>query len=144
LVSASRKSMFCTQMGWNIYYSNFTTRSLCTILNEKDLLDVKVYSRAAEDTLTEFQSRLQTLEDLDDDYDIEYQDGILKVKLGSKGTYVLNKQTPNRQIWFSSPVSGPKRYDYTIQDGNVIWLDARDKHRLDQHLFTELETHYML
>ncbi len=29
---------------------------------------------------------------------------MLTVKLGSKGTYVLNKQTPNRQIWFSSPI----------------------------------------
>ncbi|CAI8038468.1 Frataxin, mitochondrial [Geodia barretti] len=31
--------------------------------------------------------------------------------LGGLGTYVINKQTPNRQIWLSSPVSGPKRYD---------------------------------
>jgi frataxin-like iron-binding protein CyaY len=33
------------------------------------------------------------------------------VKLGRRGTYVINKQTPNRQIWLSSPVrcagSGP-------------------------------------
>ena len=29
-----------------------------------------------------------------------------------KGTYVLNKQPPNKQIWLSSPVSGPKRYDW--------------------------------
>lgn len=28
------------------------------------------------------------------------------------GTYVLNKQPPNKQIWLSSPVSGPKRYDW--------------------------------
>ena len=27
------------------------------------------------------------------------------------GTYVINKQTPNKQIWLSSPISGPKRYD---------------------------------
>ena len=25
---------------------------------------------------------------------------------------MLNKQPPNRQIWLSSPVSGPKRYDW--------------------------------
>lgn len=28
------------------------------------------------------------------------------------GTYVINKQTPNKQIWLSSPRSGPKRFDY--------------------------------
>ena len=33
------------------------------------------------------------------------------------GTYVLNKQPPNRQIWLSSPVSGPKRYDWVVQGG---------------------------
>lgn len=28
----------------------------------------------------------------------------MTVRLGDKGTYVLNKQTPNRQLWLSSPV----------------------------------------
>lgn len=32
------------------------------------------------------------------------QSGVLTVKLGQKGTFVINKQTPNRQIWLSSPV----------------------------------------
>jgi frataxin len=31
------------------------------------------------------------------------------------GTYVLNKQPPNKQIWLSSPISGPKRYDWVVQ-----------------------------
>lgn len=38
---------------------------------------------------------------------------MLTVSLGDKhGTYVINKQTPNKQIWLSSPVSGPKRFDF--------------------------------
>lgn len=32
------------------------------------------------------------------------QQGVLTVKLGKHGTYVINKQTPNRQMWMSSPV----------------------------------------
>ena len=32
------------------------------------------------------------------------QQGVLTLRLGDKGTYVINKQTPNRQIWFSSPI----------------------------------------
>lgn len=41
------------------------------------------------------------------------QDGVLTVKLDSNhGTYVINRQTPNRQIWLSSPTSGPKRFDF--------------------------------
>ncbi len=33
------------------------------------------------------------------------------------GTYVLNKQPPNKQIWISSPISGPKRYDWVFSRG---------------------------
>lgn len=31
-----------------------------------------------------------------------------------QGTYVINKQPPNKQIWLSSPISGPKRFDYVV------------------------------
>lgn len=37
---------------------------------------------------------------------------MLTLRLGELGTYVINKQTPNRQIWMSSPMSGPVRYDW--------------------------------
>lgn len=40
------------------------------------------------------------------------QQGVLTLRLGDLGTYVINKQTPNRQIWMSSPLSGPVRYDW--------------------------------
>ena len=45
--------------------------------------------------------------------DVSLSSGVLKVYLGPKyGTYVINKQTPNQQIWLSSPVSGPARFDF--------------------------------
>ena len=43
---------------------------------------------------------------------------------------MLNKQPPNKQIWLSSPVSGPKRYDYVRaaegEDGGGEWVYLRD------------------
>jgi frataxin len=48
---------------------------------------------------------------------------------------VINKQPPNKQIWLSSPISGPKRYDYVVlsegQDskegtGAGAWVYLRD------------------
>lgn len=42
------------------------------------------------------------------------QAGVLNVVFPPAGTYVLNKQPPNKQIWLSSPISGPKRYDYVV------------------------------
>ncbi|XP_055914245.1 frataxin homolog, mitochondrial [Eupeodes corollae] len=45
--------------------------------------------------------------------DVTYGDGVLTVCLGDEhGTYVINRQSPNKQIWLSSPTSGPKRYDF--------------------------------
>ena len=62
------------------------------------------------------------------------QSGVLTVSLGSKGTFVLNKQAPNKQIWSSSPLSGPVRYDW--QQG--LWVYQRDGHELMQRFSSEL------
>jgi hypothetical protein len=41
----------------------------------------------------------------DADFLLTPQQGVLTVHLGAdRGTFVINKQTPNRQIWLSSPV----------------------------------------
>jgi frataxin len=55
---------------------------------------------------------LRAVEESDDndaDFDVSLAQGVLTLRLGPRGTYVLNKQTPNRQIWWSSPLSGPRR-----------------------------------
>ena len=43
---------------------------------------------------------------------------MLTIKFGnSHGTYVINRQTPNKQIWLSSPKSGPKRLNRIAIEG---------------------------
>lgn len=54
--------------------------------------------------------------------DVTYSNGVLTVELDKYGTYVINKQTPNKQIWLSSPFSGPKRYDFL----NQTWIYKHD------------------
>lgn len=66
-------------------------------------------------------------DDDDDDEEtmpeVNYASGVLTMYLPPHGTYVLNKQTPNQQIWWSSPVSGPRRYEY---DENIErWVHCR-------------------
>jgi frataxin len=34
---------------------------------------------------------------------VQMQSGVLTLVLGDNGTYVINKQPPNKQIWLSSP-----------------------------------------
>lgn len=67
---------------------------------------------------------------------IVQQNGVLNVYLAKHGTYVINKQTPNRQIWLSSPKSGPKRYDYV--EGS--WVYSHDGISLNELLSRELST----
>ena len=70
---------------------------------------------------------------LGDDFDIENSMAVLTVALGGgRGTYVINKQGPNRQIWVSSPFSGPLRYDY--QQGTKTWVYNRDGSAMHERL----------
>ncbi|WFC95894.1 ferroxidase [Malassezia brasiliensis] len=91
---------------------------------------------ASLDALTEQLEELIETEDIDEiertrgsggslsDWDVEYATGVLNLRLGSLGTYVINKQPPSRQIWLSSPTSGPKRFDYDAEKD--VWFTYKD------------------
>lgn len=65
------------------------------------------------------------------------QDGVLTVHFGNEfGTYVINRQTPNLQIWLSSPTSGPKRYDYHANKKQ--WIYRHDNKSLHELLQQEI------
>jgi len=51
-------------------------------------------------------------ESIAEEADVTLANGVLNVLIPGHGTYVINKQSPNRQIWLSSPLSGPYRYDF--------------------------------
>lgn len=57
-----------------------------------------------------------------DVYWVVPQDGVLSIQLAEAGTYVLNIQAPNRQIWLSSPISGPARYNF--DNATRTWYDV--------------------
>ena len=101
------------------------------------------FHREADEVL---EMMLETFEDLLEspvgeglagETDVTLAAGVLELKLGDKGTYVLNKQAPNRQVWMSSPVSGPLRYDYHTPSGN--WVYTHDGSFLHLRLEEELE-----
>lgn len=75
------------------------------------------------------------------------QSGVLNLTFPPNGTYVINKQPPNKQIWLSSPITGPKRFDFVIasegQDvkegtGEGEWMYLRDGTTLDEILLKEV------
>ena len=95
------------------------------------------YDLKAEYFLEDLSSRLDELDEQFDDLDVDYSQGVLTVQLGDvHGTYVLNKQRPNQQIWFSSPTSGPKRFEYNFE--SCRWVSTRDGEDLVELLMQEL------
>jgi len=76
----------------------------------------------------------------------------LNIKAPDVGSYVINKQPPNRQIWLSSPISGQKHYDWVLQGGERLnetqhtkdeicfgeWLYLKDGSNMSTLLNTEL------
>ncbi|XP_030368105.1 frataxin, mitochondrial isoform X2 [Strigops habroptila] len=109
-------------------------------LNDRGSLDETTYEKLAEETLDSLADFFEDLTDkpfTPEDYDVSLGSGVLTVKLGGDmGTYVINKQTPNRQIWLSSPTSGPKRYDWTGRN----WVYSHDRVSLHELLSKELST----
>ncbi|KAF3942514.1 hypothetical protein ABW19_dt0208360 [Dactylella cylindrospora] len=72
-------------------------------------------------------------------WDVEFESGVLTL-VTPHGTYVINKQPPNKQIWLSSPISGPKRYDWAEETGE--WVYSRDGSSLRELLIEEVGVNY--
>ncbi|QDZ21836.1 frataxin [Chloropicon primus] len=96
------------------------------------------FNRIADGTLDSLQDQLEELLEAEEveSSDVTYESGVLELDLGDLGTYVINKQAPNKQIWLSSPVSGPFRYDYSTEEGS--WVYSRDNHKMHDKLSDEL------
>ena len=88
------------------------------------LLSETEFHAIADDALSSIEAATGALEDILDRIDISHAMGVLTIDLGAKGTFVLNKQSPNRQIWWSSPISGPRRYHWDA--ARSAWISARD------------------
>uniref|UniRef100_A0A1B0DEG0 ferroxidase n=1 Tax=Phlebotomus papatasi TaxID=29031 RepID=A0A1B0DEG0_PHLPP len=122
----------------------FIRKGYCTVQSSEigaALIDLVTYETVCSDTLEGLCEYFEILVEGTPHLktgDVMYSDGVLTVKLGQKyGTYVINRQSPNRQIWLSSPTSGPKRYDFIPGEGSsegkwVYKHDGRSLHELLQ------------
>ncbi|KAI0142272.1 hypothetical protein F4776DRAFT_611424 [Hypoxylon sp. NC0597] len=97
------------------------------------------YHDLADEFLDIVLAKFEEKQDEQGEIDVEYSSGVMTVKIPNLGVYIINKQPPNRQIWLSSPVSGPRRFDYVIvrdgqdekQDSGMgDWICIRDGQKL--------------
>ncbi|KAL2755413.1 hypothetical protein ACRALDRAFT_1051179 [Sodiomyces alcalophilus JCM 7366] len=98
------------------------------------------YHELADSYLDVAVARLEDLQEVREGLDVEYANGVLTLTVPEIGTYVINKQPFNKQIWLSSPISGPKRYDWVLigegqnqKEGTAAgnWMYVRDGSTLD-------------
>ncbi len=62
------------------------------------------------------------VEDALEDADAELHGGILTMTVPGLGQYVINKHTPNREIWLSSPKSGAHHFAWRDE----AWISTRE------------------
>ncbi|KPA79549.1 putative mitochondrial frataxin-like protein [Leptomonas pyrrhocoris] len=102
--------------------------------------DVK-YNTAADEFLENLEAKLDAIDSAELE-DISCNSGVLTIETSSKGTFIINKQAPNVQLWLSSPISGPHHYDMVTSTSNgvetVYWKSDNDAHDLREKLEVEL------
>ena len=110
------------------------------------------YHQVADETLDAIQDALDGFfegmpqQSGQPDPEVSLSSGVLTIAMPPHGTWVLNKQTPNQQIWWSSPISGPRRYEYEnehwvftrVSDGGSETLGQALRDEIQQIYHTEL------
>lgn len=97
-----------------------------TYASKKKLHRELEYDSASEQTMQSLLDALDIFSEDELDMDVEYNSGVLTLTTAD-GTYVINKQPPNLQIWLSSPISGPWQFSFNaaLQD----WVDIRGSNK---------------
>jgi len=110
-------------------------------------LEIRQYHELADFYMDQVMESFYKLQEEREDVDVEYSDGVINLTFPPNGKYVINKQPPNKQIWFSSPISGPKRFDFVIKSegqnakegtGLGEWVYLRDGTTLGGLLRSEI------
>ncbi|KAH9619190.1 hypothetical protein KSS87_013033 [Heliosperma pusillum] len=102
-------------------------------IDYRSLLQENEFHELADSTIHHLLEKLEEYGDsVDiDGFDIDYGNEVLTMKLGNLGSYVVNKQTPNRQI------CGPSRFDW--DRSAQAWIYRRNKATLFRTIESELE-----
>nr|POE90684.1 frataxin like, mitochondrial [Quercus suber] len=105
------------------------------------------YHQHADYFMDAIHEEAEKIQENREDVEVEYSAGVLSITFPPNGTYVVNKQPANKQIWLASPLSGPKRYDWVVSGeamhqkeggGSGDWVYLRDQSRLSDLLGKEV------
>lgn len=89
---------------------------------------------SSNDYLNEIHRTLGHINDCLDNLDIDEVDcnydgsGVLSFEITNNKKFVLNIQRPNQQLWLSSPVSGPYKFEFDLE--KKCWIDLKHNYEL--------------
>mmetsp|Transcript_5655 Transcript_5655/g.8559 ORF Transcript_5655/g.8559 Transcript_5655/m.8559 type:complete len:123 (-) Transcript_5655:48-416(-) len=106
-------------------------RAYSTQTDDSEMLTEQDFHKKADATLHDIEEALDELEDTVPDVEYSYSQGELSISLYPHGSWTI-KEAPNHELWWSSPISGPKRFEYDSK--NLWWCCTRDKEQELLHL----------
>jgi frataxin len=65
----------------------------------------------------------------------ELSEGVLKIQTETNKIFIINRNIPRRELWFSSPFSGGAHFSCLDQE----WLNTRTQEPFEPLLFKELD-----
>ena len=95
------------------------------IMNESD------FHRAVDAVLARIEASVEDLQELD----VDLESGILTVTCPDDSRVIVNRQTPNREIWVAARSGG---FHFTLRDGE--WRDTRSGDELFASLARIIES----
>lgn len=100
---------------------------------ETGSIDEAAFESLAAQTLQRFAARI---EDATMELEVDLVEGVLNIETEDGATYLVNKHSPQRQLWLSSPVSGAGHFEYNA--ANKTWESTRGGEPLATILEREL------
>lgn len=94
------------------------------------------FYQAAEDILIKLADEIEA-KDKDAKLDVEYSDGILSITiLASQKQYVINRNSGNQKIWYSSPLVGADYFSFDQKTSK--WVSEKNED-LEEKLMGEIK-----
>ncbi|KAL7674994.1 hypothetical protein ACOME3_001264 [Neoechinorhynchus agilis] len=113
--------------------SNFLFRARSTKSNDfESLADFTLDSISDQlSNVTDSEDKIHERNAINQKLDHFFSNGVLEITVKNEGehenVFILNKQSTNQEIWYSSPISGPKRYRLSCGGNRNRWLCTRDE-----------------
>lgn len=103
-----------------------------------------IYLNAVNETIETIAHQIEDMvdegafdESLGENTEVEVtnSDGVLNISIGKSNTFIISRQTPSRQLWLSSPISGPWHYNFDAVKRD--WLCTKGETNFYDRLDTE-------